>query len=109
MGSTDVSDVCAPRKFRFAAGGEGNAEEGGARRFLKLAQKAEELGYDSFMIPDHLGNQVGPIAALGALAVATDRNRLGTAVVIATHDLGLMEQVDARRMILSNGRLDIYD
>ena len=52
------------RKFRFAAGGEGNAEEGGARRFVELAQRAEELGYDSFMIPDHLGNQVGPIARL---------------------------------------------
>ena len=52
--------VTALRKFRFAAGGEGNAEEGGARKFVKLAQQAEELGYDSFMIPDHLGNQVGP-------------------------------------------------
>ncbi len=36
-------------------------------------------------------------------------NRLGTAVVIATHDLGLMDQVDARRMILTEGRLDIYE
>jgi cell division transport system ATP-binding protein len=30
-------------------------------------------------------------------------------VVIATHDLALMDQVDARRLILANGRLDIYD
>jgi cell division transport system ATP-binding protein len=30
-------------------------------------------------------------------------------VVIATHDLSLMDQVEARRMILSQGRLDIYD
>ncbi|HEX2019304.1 MAG TPA: cell division ATP-binding protein FtsE, partial [Aurantimonas sp.] len=29
--------------------------------------------------------------------------------VIATHDLGLMEQVDARRMVLADGRLEIYD
>jgi cell division transport system ATP-binding protein len=36
-------------------------------------------------------------------------NRLGTAVVIATHDLSLMDQVEARRMILSQGRLDIYE
>jgi cell division transport system ATP-binding protein len=36
-------------------------------------------------------------------------NRLGTAVVIATHDLTLMDQVQARRMILSEGHLDIYD
>ncbi len=43
------------------------------------------------------------------LRLFIELNRLGTAVVIATHDLGLMEQVDARRMILSGGRLDIYD
>ena len=77
-----MTAAAAPvRPFRFAAGGEGNPDEGGARRFVKLAQKAEQLGYDSFMIPDHLGNQVGPIAALGALAVATDKIRLGTAVL----------------------------
>jgi cell division transport system ATP-binding protein len=29
--------------------------------------------------------------------------------VIATHDLTLMDQVQARRMILSEGHLDIYD
>ena len=55
------------RKFHFGAGGEGNKDEGGARKFVKLAQTAEEYGYDTFAVPDHLGNQVGPIAALGAL------------------------------------------
>ena len=83
MSSAESLDSSVPlRKFRFAAGGEGNPEEGGARRFVKLAQNAEELGYDSFMIPDHLGNQVGPIAALGALAVATEKIRIGTAVPV---------------------------
>ena len=32
------------RKFRFGAGGEGNKDEGGARKFVKLAQTAEEYG-----------------------------------------------------------------
>ena len=43
------------------------------------------------------------------LRLFIELNRLGTAVVIATHDLGLMEQVDARRLILAGGRLDVYD
>ncbi len=43
------------------------------------------------------------------LSLFLELNRLGTAVVIATHDLSLMDQVEARRMILSQGRLDIYD
>ena len=42
-------------------------EEGGARKFVQLAQTAEEYGFDTFAVPDHLGNQVGPFAALGAL------------------------------------------
>jgi cell division transport system ATP-binding protein len=36
-------------------------------------------------------------------------NRLGTSVVIATHDLALMEQVSARRLELREGRLQIND
>ena len=36
-----------------------------ARKFVQLAQTAEEYGYDTFAVPDHLGNQVGPLAALG--------------------------------------------
>ncbi|MFH5208547.1 LLM class F420-dependent oxidoreductase [Antrihabitans spumae] len=96
------------RKFRFAAGGEGNAEEGGARKFIKLAQQAEEYGYDSFMIPDHLGNQVGPIAALGALAVATDKIRLGTAVLANGFRHPAVLAKDAATIdVLSRGRLEL--
>lgn len=102
------ADAPAPRKFRFAAGGEGNAEEGGARRFVALAKKAEELGYDSFMIPDHLGNQVGPIAALGALAVATDKIRLGTAVLANGFRHPAILAKDAATIdVLSGGRLEL--
>ena len=43
------------------------------------------------------------------LRLFIELNRSGTAVLIATHDLSLMDQVDARRMILSEGRLEIYD
>ena len=108
MSATDGSAVTQPRKFRFAAGGEGNAEEGGARRFVELARKAEELGYDSFMIPDHLGNQVGPMAALGALAVATDKIRLGTAVLANGFRHPAILAKDAATVdVLSGGRLEL--
>ena len=36
-------------------------------------------------------------------------NKSGTAVIIATHDITLMEQYDARRLVLHQGRLHIYD
>ena len=54
------------------------------------------------------GNVDTPMAQR-LLRLFLELNRLGTAVVIATHDLGLMDQVDARRMILSNGQLEIYE
>ena len=50
-----------------------------------------------------------PPMAKRLLNLFLELNRLGTAVVIATHDFGLMDQIDARRMILTEGRLDIYE
>ncbi|ATL64993.1 LLM class F420-dependent oxidoreductase [Nocardia terpenica] len=97
-----------PRPFRFAAAGEGNPQEGGARRFIRLAQQAEEYGYDSFAIPDHLGPQVGPIAALGALAVATDRIRIGTSVLANGFRHPVVLAKDAATIdVLSRGRLEL--
>jgi len=54
------------------------------------------------------GNAAPPMARR-LLNLFLELNRLGTAVVIATHDLALMDQIEARRMILSGGHLDIYD
>lgn len=98
----------APRRFRFAAAGAGNPEEGGVRRFLDLARRAEAYGYDTFVVPDRLDAQIGPIAALGALAVATERIRLGTSVLangfrqptVLAKDLATID-------VLSKGRLEV--
>lgn len=61
------------------------------------------------LLADEPTGNVDPPMARRLLNLFMELNRLGTAVVIATHDLGLMDQVEARRMILSQGRLDIYD
>ena len=58
---------------------------------------------------DGPSGNVAPPLARRLLRLFIEMNKLGTAVVIATHDLALMDQVDARRMILANSRLDIYD
>ena len=96
------------RKFRFGAGGEGNKDEGGARKFVKLAQTAEEYGYDTFAVPDHLGNQVGPLAALGALSQATSTIRLGTSVLANgfRHPAILAKEANTID-VLSKGRLEL--
>jgi cell division transport system ATP-binding protein len=61
------------------------------------------------LLADEPTGNVDPQMARRLLRLFIELNRLGTAVVIATHDIGLMDQVDARRLILSGGRLDVYD
>ncbi|GED96336.1 LLM class F420-dependent oxidoreductase [Gordonia crocea] len=96
------------RKFRFGAGGEGNKEEGGARKFVQLAQTAEEYGFDAFAVPDHLGNQVGPLAALGALSQATSTIRLGTSVLANGFRHPAILAKEATTIdVLSKGRLEL--
>jgi cell division transport system ATP-binding protein len=36
-------------------------------------------------------------------------NRLGTSVIIATHDINLMDQFNARRLVIEEGRLTVYE
>jgi cell division transport system ATP-binding protein len=43
------------------------------------------------------------------LRLFVELNKSGTSVVIATHDIALMDQYDARRLVLHDGRLHIYD
>lgn len=53
-------------------------------QLLALAQKADDLGYDSFGVTDSsLGNE--PFSMLGAMAVATRRIRLVTSVASIFH------------------------
>lgn len=61
------------------------------------------------LLADEPTGNVDPQLARRLLRLLIELNRMGTAVVIATHDIGLMEQVDARRMVLAGGRLEVYD
>ncbi len=65
------------RKFRFAAQ-LGSAENAAA--WADQARRAEDLGYASLLMPDHLGDQLAPVPALAAVAAATSTLRLGSLV-----------------------------
>jgi len=60
------------------------------------------------LLADEPTGNVDPPLARRLLRLFIELNRLGTAVIIATHDLHLMDQVDARRMVLEDGRMEIY-
>ncbi|WP_028034755.1 cell division ATP-binding protein FtsE [Chelativorans sp. J32] len=80
---------------------------GGEKQRAAIARALIEQ--PQILLADEPTGNVDPQLARRLLRLLIELNRLGTAVVIATHDIGLMEQVDARRMILSGGRLEIYD
>lgn len=61
------------------------------------------------LLADEPTGNVDPPLARRLLRLFIELNRLGTSVVIATHDLALMEQVSARRLELSEGRLLVND
>ncbi|PWV98089.1 cell division transport system ATP-binding protein [Hoeflea marina] len=80
---------------------------GGEKQRVAIARAL--IDQPEILLADEPTGNVDPPMAQRLLSLFIELNRLGTAVVIATHDLTLMDKVDARRMILSEGRLDIYD
>lgn len=79
---------------------------GGEKQRVAIARAL--IDQPEVLLADEPTGNVDPHMARRLLRLFLELNRLGTAVIVATHDLGLMDQVEARRMILSNGRLDIY-
>jgi cell division transport system ATP-binding protein len=61
------------------------------------------------LLADEPTGNVDPPLARRLLRLFVELNRLGTSVLIATHDLALMEQFDARRIVLAEGRVRIYE
>ncbi len=62
------------------------------------------------LLADEPTGNVDPSLARRLMRLFLELHKSGTAVVIATHDLGLMDQFDgARRLVLGDGRLHIYD
>ena len=71
------------RPFRFGVVGEGVRS---AEALVATARRAEDLGYSTFLLRDHLvaepfGVQLAPLVALTAAAAATRTLRVGTLVL----------------------------
>ncbi len=93
-----------PRPFRF---GVQVSKAASAEEWVALARRAEELGYATVFMPDHLGEQLAPVPALMAAADATSDLRIGTLVLDNDfkHPVVLAKEV-ATLDLLSGGRFE---
>jgi probable F420-dependent oxidoreductase len=93
------------RPFRF---GVTAAYATTGEAWVALARQAEQLGYSSLLVPDHLGHQLSPIAAIAAGAAVTDHLRVGGFVFANDfrHPLVLAREA-ATLDLLSGGRLEL--
>lgn len=96
--------VTNPRPFRFSAQ-ERQAQSAG--KWRERARAIESMGYASLYMPDHFGDQIGPIAALMAAADATTKLRIGSLVFDNDYRHPVVLAKEAATLdLLSDGRLD---
>ena len=80
---------------------------GGEKQRAAIARAL--IDQPDILLADEPTGNVDPPLARRILRLFIELHRSGTSVVIATHDLSLMDQYDARRLVLNSGRLQIYD
>jgi cell division transport system ATP-binding protein len=61
------------------------------------------------LLADEPTGNVDPQLARRLLRLFIELNKLGTAIVLATHDFSLMEQYEAPRMVLAEGRVHVIN
>jgi cell division transport system ATP-binding protein len=76
---------------------------GGEKQRAAIARAL--IARPDLLLADEPTGNVDPPLARRLLRLLIELNRLGTSVVIATHDFALLDQVDARRLVLGDGQL----
>jgi cell division transport system ATP-binding protein len=76
---------------------------GGEKQRAAIARAV--IGRPEVLLADEPTGNVDPAISNRLLRLFVELNRLGTSVIIATHDYGLMDQLDAPRLVLQDGQL----
>ncbi|MDF2824484.1 MAG: luciferase [Mycobacterium sp.] len=99
-----VASQSMSRNFRF---GVGVNQVRSRSVLIDNARRFEDLGYDVFIVPDHLG-AIAPLPALAAVAAVTSTIRVGTNVLNAGfYSPALLARDAADVEAISEGRLDL--
>ena len=80
---------------------------GGEKQRAAIARAV--IARPRLLLADEPTGNVDPTLAQRLLRLFIELNKAGTSVIIATHDIALMDQYDARRLVLHDGRLHVYE
>jgi cell division transport system ATP-binding protein len=80
---------------------------GGEKQRAAIARAV--ISRPHLLLADEPTGNVDPTLGRRLLRLFIELNKSGTAVIIATHDINLMDQYEARRLVLHQGRLHIYE
>ena len=80
---------------------------GGQKQRAAIARAV--IARPQLLLADEPTGNVDPNLGQRLLRLFIELNKSGTSVVIATHDIALMDEFDARRLVLHEGRLHVYD
>ena len=78
---------------------------GGEKQRAAIARAV--IGRPELLLADEPTGNVDPVIGNRLLRLFIELNRLGTSVIIATHDYVLMDQLNAPRLMLHNGHLHV--
>jgi len=78
---------------------------GGEKQRAAIARAV--IGRPELLLADEPTGNVDPAIGNRLLRLFVELNRLGTSVIIATHDYALMEQLEAPRLMLYEGQLKV--
>jgi len=76
---------------------------GGEKQRAAIARAL--ISRPEFLLADEPTGNVDPPLARRLLRLFVELHKSGTAIVLATHDAALMDQYDARRLVIAEGRL----
>jgi cell division transport system ATP-binding protein len=80
---------------------------GGEKQRAAIARAV--IARPHLLLADEPTGNVDPSLAQRLLRLFVELNKSGTSVLIATHDIALMDQYDARRLVLHDGRMHVYE
>jgi cell division transport system ATP-binding protein len=80
---------------------------GGEKQRAAIARAV--IARPQLLLADEPTGNVDPTLAQRLLRLFVELNKSGTSIVIATHDIALMDEYNARRLVLHDGRVHVYE